>query len=78
MANFAVVKPLVESMLHLKDCDAKPSAECKECVAAATRLSGALSESMEVAGILRRWQQDVQNAMPRPDVPTPSPGGHQS
>ena len=54
MAKIDVIKQLVMSILHFKDCKVEKSLDCKECIEAATRLSNTLYEGMEAAEGLRR------------------------
>jgi len=56
MANYQIAKPIIDGILHLKDCPAK-GAECEQCLKAAVQIAGALSEVVEVAELIRRLSQ---------------------
>ena len=76
MANFAIAKPLIDGAIHMRDCEIRPTGTCKQCLEAITRWAGAMSETIEVAGILRQWTAELSAAMPRAEPPVPSPGSH--
>lgn len=71
MANVALVKPLVEAILHLKTCakttDATP---CKDCATAATKLAAVLSDATEVAEYLRNLGRLYAATVPVPGMPS--------
>lgn len=63
MAKADTVKSLLAGMVHLRNCTIRPAESCKDCMQGMVIQCAALSESVEIADIMRIELQKVQARM---------------
>lgn len=61
MAKADTVKSLLAGMLHLRNCTIRPAETCKECMQGMVIQCAALSESVEIADLVRLEIQKAQS-----------------